>query len=170
MLLQAFRLHLPRQASDRVGLLHALADPHLGKAIEAIHSDPAHRWTLDELAGRAVLSQSVFAQRFREGVGETPIGYLAQWRMMLAKDRLADGRDTLKTIANGLAYESEKRIDTRPRISVNEALTIHRLVSNAAGLGILLGYICAPEIAAGRLVHLFPEWSPPSVAVSLVFF
>ena len=45
MLLQAFRLHLSRQASARVGLLYALADPHLGRAIEAMHANPAHRWT-----------------------------------------------------------------------------------------------------------------------------
>jgi AraC-like DNA-binding protein len=112
MLLQAFRLHLSRQAGDHVGLLYALADPHLGKAIEAMHSDPAHHWTLAALAGRAGLSRSVFAQRFRERVGETPIGYLAQWRMMLAKDRLTNGNDTLATIANGLGYESENAFNT----------------------------------------------------------
>jgi DNA-binding transcriptional LysR family regulator len=61
------------------------------------------------------------------------------------------------------------RLETKPRISVNEALTIHRLVSNAAGLGLLTGYICAPEIAAGRLVYLFPDWSPSAIEVSLVF-
>ena len=61
------------------------------------------------------------------------------------------------------------RVETKPRLSVNEALTIHRLVANGAGLGILSGYICAPQIAAGRLVHLFPEWSPPAVEVNLVF-
>lgn len=61
------------------------------------------------------------------------------------------------------------RLETKPRISVNEALTIHRLVINGAGLGNLTGYICAPEIAAGRLVHLFPDWAPPPVEVSLVF-
>jgi AraC-like DNA-binding protein len=104
MLLQAFRLHLSRQAGDRVGLLYALGDPHLGKAIEAMHGDPTHGWTLAELAGRAGLSRSVFAQRFREKVGETPIGYLTQWRMMLAKDRLTNSRDTLGTIANGIGY------------------------------------------------------------------
>ena len=112
MLLQAFRLHLSRQAGNRVGLLYALADPHLGKALKAMHGDPAHRWTLAELANRAGLSRSVFAQRFRERVGETPIGYLAQWRMMLAKERLAEGRDTLGTIANGLGYEWENAFNT----------------------------------------------------------
>ena len=112
MLLQAFRLHLSRQAGDRVGLLYALADPQLGRAIEAMHADPAHRWTLAELANRAGLSRSIFAQRFRERVGETPIGYLAQWRMMLARDRLTDGREPLGAIANGLGYESENAFNT----------------------------------------------------------
>lgn len=61
------------------------------------------------------------------------------------------------------------RLEMTPRVSVNEALTIHRLVMNGAGLGILTGYICGPEIAAGRLVHLFPQWSVASVEVNLVF-
>lgn len=112
MLLRAFRLHLSRQAGDRVGLLYALADPHLGKAIEAMHADPAHRWTLAELANRAGLSRSVFAQRFRARVGGTPIGYLARWRMMLATDRLANGREPLGSIANALGYESENAFNT----------------------------------------------------------
>ena len=61
------------------------------------------------------------------------------------------------------------RVDVKPRVSVNEALTIHRLVANGAGMGILTGYLCGPEIAAGRLVRLFPEWSTTSVVVNLVF-
>ena len=77
-----------------------------------MHGDPAHRWTLAELAGRAGQSRSIFAQRFRERVGETPIGYLAQWRMMLAKERLTNGRDTLAIIAHGLGYESENAFNT----------------------------------------------------------
>ena len=31
------------------------------------------------------------------------------------------------------------------------------------------GYLCAPGIADGSLVRLLPEWSLPSVEVSLVF-
>lgn len=61
------------------------------------------------------------------------------------------------------------RIEIKPRLSVNEALTIHRLVANGAGLGLLSGYICAPQIAAGQLVDVFPDWSPPAVEVNLVF-
>jgi DNA-binding transcriptional LysR family regulator len=60
-------------------------------------------------------------------------------------------------------------LEVAPRISVNEALTIYRLVINGAGLGIISGYLCAPEIAADRLVRLFTDWSPPPVEVNLVF-
>ncbi len=112
MLLQAFRLHLSRQASGRVGLLYALADPHLSKAIAALHADPARRWTLAELAREAGLSRSIFAQRFQKQVGEPPIGYLATWRMTLARDRLAHGREPLARIANTLGYESENAFST----------------------------------------------------------
>ena len=37
---------------------------------------------------------------------------------------------------------------------------IHRMVFDGAALGLLKGYICGPEIVAGRLVHLFPDWTP----------
>lgn len=112
MLLQAFRLHLARLAGHRVGLLYALTDPHLAKAIEAMHQDPAHRWTLAELASRAGLSRSIFAQRFQQRVGDTPINYLTQWRMLLARDRLQNGRETLATLARALGYESESAFNT----------------------------------------------------------
>jgi LysR family transcriptional regulator for bpeEF and oprC len=61
------------------------------------------------------------------------------------------------------------KLEVAPRVSVNEALTIYRLVLNGAGIGIISGYLCAPEIAADRLVRLFSDWSVPAVEVSLVF-
>ena len=112
LLLQAFRLHLSRQAGGRVGPLYALADPHLSKAIGAMHADPAHRWTLAELAKKAGLSRSIFACRFREQVGETPIAYLSTWRMVLARERLTSGREPLVQIAKAVGYESASAFST----------------------------------------------------------
>jgi DNA-binding transcriptional LysR family regulator len=63
----------------------------------------------------------------------------------------------------------EARVALHPRVTVNEALTIHRLVLGGAGIGILSAYLCAPAFADGRLVRLLPEWAPPPVDVSLVF-
>ena len=55
------------------------------------------------------------------------------------------------------------------RISVNDALTIHKLILNGAGIGLSSGYLCTPEFAAGRLVRLFADWSLPPVHVHAVF-
>lgn len=60
-------------------------------------------------------------------------------------------------------------VEIEPRIAVNDPATIHRLVANGAGIGCLSGYLCGPDIAAGRLIQLFPEWRLPPVDVSLVF-
>ena len=112
MLVQALRLHLAQQLDGRVGWFFALSDPQMGAAIGAMHADPAHRWTLEELAVRVGMSRSVFAQRFREKVGETPIRYLTRWRMMLAGDRLTNTRDPLVRTALALGYESENAFST----------------------------------------------------------
>jgi LysR family transcriptional regulator for bpeEF and oprC len=61
------------------------------------------------------------------------------------------------------------RIDPMPRVSVDEALAIHRLVRNGAGIGIISGYLCGYEVLAGRLVQLLSDWRCPLVPVSLVF-
>jgi DNA-binding transcriptional LysR family regulator len=77
-----------------------------------------------------------------------------------------DGRDRPWVFSRGA---ETIRVETRSRVTVNEALTIHRLVERGAGLGLLTGYLCAPLIADGRLVHLLPDWTTPPVEVSLVF-
>lgn len=79
----------------------------------------------------------------------------------------ADGRPRAWNFSNSLG--AVVRIEVQPRLNVNEALTIYRLVINGAGLGILSGYLCAPAIEAGHLVRLFPEWTLPAVEVSVVF-
>ena len=112
MLLQALRLHLSQETGGQVGWFYALADPQVSVAMAALHADPARRWTLGELASRAAMSRSVFARRFRERVGETPIAYLTRWRMMLAAERLAEGRLALAEAARSLGYGSENAFNT----------------------------------------------------------
>jgi AraC-like DNA-binding protein len=112
MLVQALRLYLSKQSLDDVSWFAALADPQLSAALAAIHADPAFPWTVQELAARAGMSRSLFAERFRERTGETPIAYLARWRMMLAGEKLVSGRSTLARIASSLGYESEHAFNT----------------------------------------------------------
>ncbi len=107
MLIQALRLHLADATSAGPGWLSALSDKHMSVAIAAIHNDPGHAWTLQSLAEHTGMSRSVFALRFREIVGTTPMEYLTRWRMLLAADRLKNTSDGLSAIARSLGYESE---------------------------------------------------------------
>lgn len=88
------------------GLLSGLAHPCLRNALVAMHETPAKEWTLEELAGVAGMSRSVFATNFRETVGVTPGQYLQGWRVRLTQKALRRGRP-LKMIATEVGYGSE---------------------------------------------------------------
>lgn len=107
MLVQALRLHLADGASEGVGWLFALADKQMSAAITCMHDDPGHPWTLQKLAERVGMSRSIFALRFKETVGATPMEYLTRWRMLLAGDRLKNSGDSISVIALSIGYESE---------------------------------------------------------------
>lgn len=112
MLTQTLRLYLSQQSEKEIGWFAGLADPQIGKAIEAIHTEPARGWTLAELAARASMSRTALARRFREKTGETPVAYLTRWRMMLAAERLSTSAEKLASIARAVGYESENAFNT----------------------------------------------------------
>ena len=107
MLVQALRLHLTEGARGGVGWLYALADKQMNTALSSMHDDPAHRWTLQELAESVGMSRSAFTTKFRETVGETPMEYLTRWRMLLAGERLKKSNESISIIASSFGYESE---------------------------------------------------------------
>ena len=111
MLVQALRLHLANEGADGtrvgVGWLFALADKQMSAAITCMHDNPEHPWTLQKLAERVGMSRSIFAKKFKETVGATPMEYLTRWRMLLAGDRLKNSGDPISVIASSLGYESE---------------------------------------------------------------
>lgn len=112
MLVQTLRIYMAQTPRAETGWLAALADARLGAALAAIHADPARRWTLQGLAETAGMSRTVFARRFRETLGETPIAYAARWRMIIAAERLVAGREPLIRIAQAVGYESENAFNT----------------------------------------------------------
>jgi AraC-like DNA-binding protein len=84
----------------------------MSAAISAMHESPEHRWTLQELGERAGMSRSIFALKFKETVGTSPMEYLTRWRMLLAGDRLTNSSDPLSVIARSFGYESESAFST----------------------------------------------------------
>ncbi|MEV6903792.1 AraC family transcriptional regulator [Amycolatopsis sp. NPDC051372] len=82
----------------------ALADPGVGEALRLLHGDPAHRWTVGELAAKVGLSRAAFAARFATLVGEPPLTYLTGWRMTLAADLLRDTENPIAQVARETGY------------------------------------------------------------------
>ncbi|MGE8046857.1 AraC family transcriptional regulator [Pseudomonas monteilii] len=112
MLVQVLRLYLQTSSELPKGWFHALTDRQISRAMAAIHAEPARQWSLEELARIAGVSRTVFAQRFKRLVGNTAMGYLTRWRMLMAADRLRTGNENVSTIAFSLGYESESSFST----------------------------------------------------------
>ncbi len=84
----------------------ASADPRLSAALQAIHEDAAHPWTVPELAAVSGLSRAAFARSFQRALGQAPMQYLTNWRMTLARDYLRTGQPTLAQVAQRTGYAS----------------------------------------------------------------
>jgi AraC-like DNA-binding protein len=82
-------------------------DPQIGPALSAIHRDPDHDWTVEELARTCSLSRSAFAARFSARVGKPPAAYLAHVRLAAATDLLRDTSFPVTLIAEKVGYTSE---------------------------------------------------------------
>ncbi len=104
LMVRLLRNQIQRGATEP-GLLAGLADPRLSRAIVAMHDHPGRLWTNTDLAQEAGLSLSRFAEVFAAEVGETPIGYLRRWRLILAHQDLVRG-DRVEAVARRYAYTS----------------------------------------------------------------
>jgi len=107
MFVDVVRRHLESLPADRTNWLSGLRDPYVGRALMALHGNPARDWTLELLAAEAALSRSSFAERFAQFVGHPPMQYLTNWRMQLATNYLRNGTESVAAIANRVGYESE---------------------------------------------------------------
>jgi AraC-like DNA-binding protein len=109
LLMQAIRAHAQagEEEGSAGGWLGALTERRIGAALRALHREPARDWTLEQLANMAGMSRSAFASRFRQKVGESPLAYLARWRLLRAATLLRQGDRTQGEIAALIGYESE---------------------------------------------------------------
>ncbi|MCO1582705.1 AraC family transcriptional regulator [Crossiella sp. SN42] len=85
----------------------ALRDPATAAALQAMHHNPAHPWTVAKLAAEAGLSRAPFARRFTTLVGQPPLTYLTWWRMTTAARLLRETADPVGVIAARVGYLSE---------------------------------------------------------------
>ncbi|MFY7069137.1 AraC family transcriptional regulator [Nocardiopsis changdeensis] len=95
-----------RSAAAR-GWLGVMRDPAVYAAVQAVHSDPAHPWTVAGLGERAGLSRAAFAKRFTALAGLSPLAYVTWWRLTTAGRMLQENDDPISAIAARVGYSSQ---------------------------------------------------------------
>lgn len=94
------------QSSTAPRWYHAASDARLGRALQAMHDKPDRAWTVPELARLSAMSRPSFARNFERALGQSPMQYLTEWRLTLARDYLLSGELTLEQIADRVGYSS----------------------------------------------------------------
>src|SRR4051795_831946 len=112
LLIAVLRAWFARPDAEAPRWYRAYADPIVGPALKALHHDPAHQWTVEELARGAGVSRAALARRFNDLVGEPPMAFLTGWRIALAADLLLEPDATVGSVAAKVGYGSPFALST----------------------------------------------------------
>ncbi len=107
LFMQCIRDHVETVPEGSGNWLAALKDRALSAALSHMHGNPRHNWTVPELAQKACLSRSAFADRFTQTMGEPPLTYLTRHRMRLAARQLGGSTLSVSKVADLVGYASE---------------------------------------------------------------
>lgn len=108
LLIEVLRLHLASAPAVDDGWVAALHDPVLAPALAQLHAAPDRKWTVADLASSSAVSRSVLDERFREVLGRSPIRYLTDWRMHVARELLATTDLGVAAVSRRVGYDSEE--------------------------------------------------------------
>ncbi|MFE6778433.1 AraC family transcriptional regulator [Streptomyces sp. NPDC057702] len=126
LLVSSLREWFKLPTTDVPAWYRAQTDPVVGRALRSLHDDPAHPWTVAELAARSGVSRAAFAQRFTHLVGRPPMAYLAEWRISRAADLLADSDATVAAVARQVGYSSSYALSAAFKRTLGVRPTEHR--------------------------------------------
>jgi AraC-like DNA-binding protein len=107
LFIEALRSYIAQLPKEQVGWLGGARDSEVGRTLALMHRNPAHPWTIAELAKEVGISRSVLAERFRHYLSETPMAYLTRWRLRLGAEMLGSTSYSVAQIASEVGYESE---------------------------------------------------------------
>ena len=112
LVIAALRDWLGRPEAEAPAWWTAQADPVVGRALRMLQNNPAHPWTVAELAAEVGLSRAALARRFSELVGEPPMTFLTSWRLALAADMLRAPDATVTAVAGRVGYGTPFALST----------------------------------------------------------
>ena len=107
LFVETLRRFINELPADATGWLAGARDSVVGHALSLLHNDPSRPWTIADLARQVGLSRSRLAERFRHFLGESPMAYLAAWRLRLGAEILQTSDDSVAQIAAAVGYGSE---------------------------------------------------------------
>lgn len=106
VLVLLIRNHFDQLNEHAPGWYVANTHPVLSRSLQAMHDRPGHAWSVPQLAALAGVAPSTFNRLFREVLDQSPMRYLEDWRMSLARDALRTGDVTLAAIAHQSGYST----------------------------------------------------------------
>jgi AraC-like DNA-binding protein len=107
LFVETLRRYITALPPGQTGWLAGARDPIIGQALALLHKEPAHPWTILNLARRVGLSRTRLADRFRHFLGEPPMAYLARWRLKLGAEILQTTEESVAEVAAAVGYGSE---------------------------------------------------------------
>jgi AraC-like DNA-binding protein len=107
LFVETLRRYVNQWPEGRSGWLAGARDPEVGRALALMHRQPAHPWTLADLAKESGISRSVLAERFRHFMKVPPMTYLTKWRLQLGARMLRASSRSIAEVAAEVGYESE---------------------------------------------------------------
>jgi AraC-like DNA-binding protein len=132
LLIAVLRAWFARPDADAPGWYRASGDPVVGYALRLMHHNPAHAWTVAELAHETGVSRAALARRFHELVGEPPMAFLTNWRIALAADLLLEPGATIGSVAHEVGYGSSFALSTAFKRLRGVSPQQHRRIARAA--------------------------------------
>ena len=107
LFVETLRRYVNSLPAEDKGWLAGVRDPVVGRSLALVHVDPAHNWTIAEIARRVGMSRTRLAERFQHYIGDSPMAYLTRWRLKLGAEMLATTNKSIAEIAADVGYGSE---------------------------------------------------------------
>jgi len=108
------------------GFLMALKDERISNSLKSMHESPEKEWTVEQLAITAGMSRSLFSKEFKRAVGETPLSYLTNWRIIKSKEFLSATKENISEVAAKVGYQSEAAFNRLFKAKVGVTPAIYR--------------------------------------------
>ena len=89
------------------GKMNLFKDEAIYQAVNYIHKELGNSLNIETLSRQVGLSRTLFIERFKQAVGETPLKYITNWRMVKAQHLLKNTNMSLTEISEKIGYASE---------------------------------------------------------------